>query len=115
MTVNKCFVVLIVIALTALGSVVLVSAQDALASSEKTREFKVYFTYENSDGPLTSGELYPLKRRVSSIAPLQGALSALVEDPTAAETKLGYYSTAYTKGMKLGSAKIKRGIAYAYY
>lgn len=91
------------------------NAQKSPPSRTQTKEVKVYFVYENSEGPLVSGNLYALTRQVSKIAPLQGALEALVADPTEEEAKQGYNSAAYTAGMKLASARIKRRIAYAYF
>ena len=97
-----------------LGSVLL-NAQQASPALSKTKEVEVYFRYENNGGPLVSGELYTLTRRVSKTAPLQGALAALVSRTTAEEENLGYQSAAYVEGMQLKSARIKRGIVYAHF
>jgi spore germination protein GerM len=92
-----------------------VNAQKSSSASANTREVNVYYVYETSGGPLVSGELYSIVRWVSKRAPLQAALKALVEGPTSEVANLGYQSPAYAEGMKLASAKIKRGIAYAYF
>ena len=98
--------------LTATASV---NAQAPSPPRAGTREVNVYFVYENSGGPLVSGELYSIVRWVSKTSPLQAALKALIAGPTSEEANLGYQSPTYAEGMRLASAKIKRGIAYAYF
>ena len=77
-------------------------------SEPETREVNVYFMFIGTDGG--DSKILPLKRRVSSAAPLLPAIAAMLEAPTEAEQKLGYVSASYGD-MKIDSVKLVKGQA----
>lgn len=88
-----------------------VTASVIFAHAQKSTDLKevdVYFYFLGTEG--LESEILPLKRKVSSKAPLFPAIEEMLKEPTEAEQKLGYVSASYGD-LKLVSVKIKRGAA----
>lgn len=77
-------------------------------SDSELKEVRVYFMFIGTAG--TESIIRPLKRKVSSKAPLYPAIAAMLEQPSEAEQKLGYVSASYGD-MKLDSVKLAKGQA----
>ncbi|MEO6590209.1 MAG: GerMN domain-containing protein [Pyrinomonadaceae bacterium] len=77
-------------------------------NSSALKEVKVFFHFIGTEG--IESEILPLKRKVSSDAPLRPAIEELLKETTEAEQKLGYYSAGYGD-LKLVSVELKKGRA----
>lgn len=97
---------LLIILLTVPFFGIFVHAQKPADSQLKEVDVNFYFT--GTEG--LESEILPLKRKVSSKAPLFSAIGEMLKEPTEAEQKLGYHSAGYGD-MKLVSVKLKRGTA----
>ncbi len=75
-------------------------------ANSKLKEVGVYFYFLGISG--LESEILPLKRKVSSKAPLFPAIEEMLKEPTEAEQKQGFVSAGYGD-LKLVSVKIKRG------
>ncbi len=95
------FFTILIIALSAAG----INAQVPEAGK---KEVKVFFMFIGPDG--SESEIRPLKRKVSSAAPLFPAMAALLVEPTGEEADLGYTSAGYGD-MTLKSVKLTKGVA----
>ena len=85
-------------------SVIFVHAQ----KSSNLKKVDVYFYFIGTEG--VEDEILPLKRMVSTSAPLRPAIEEMLKEPTEDEKKLGYESLNYDK-LKLVSVKLKKGTA----
>ncbi len=84
------------------------SVPDNSQTAVEQKVVDVYFYFLGTQG--VESEILPLKRKVSSKAPLFPAIEELLKAPTAEEQALGYASAGYGD-LKLISVKIKQGTA----